>query len=75
MLDADTCTQRVVELVDGRYNRIRFGEEGLRLDDDHCTDCGVARGGLHHPGCDVERCPRCGDQQISCDCWEEWDDE
>lgn len=22
----------------------------------------------HHFGCDVERCPICGDQQLGCDC-------
>lgn len=35
---------------------------------DRCGDCGVARGGLHHPGCDLQRCPRCRDQLISCAC-------
>jgi hypothetical protein len=75
MLDAKTCTERFVELVDGRYERIRYGQEDLRLDGETCNDCGVALGGLHHPGCDVERCPRCGDQQISCDCFETWDDD
>lgn len=33
-----------------------------------CGDCGVAPGGLHHIGCDLQRCPRCGWQLISCDC-------
>ena len=75
MLDATSCTERTVELVDGRYERIRYGQEDLRLDGETCNDCGVALGGLHHPGCDVERCPRCGDQQISCDCFETWDDD
>lgn len=33
-----------------------------------CRDCGCSEGELHHPGCDMERCPFCGGQLISCDC-------
>ena len=31
-----------------------------------CHDCDVAVGHLHLLGCDVERCPICGEQLISC---------
>ena len=47
---------------------------------DHCSDCGTPAGQLHHPGCDMEDCPNCGWQAISCACMynsseEELDDE
>lgn len=42
---------------------------------DKCRDCGIRPGGFHHPGCDSERCPRCGGQLISCGCLDEEDDD
>jgi hypothetical protein len=36
-----------------------------------CPKCDAAPGELHEDGCDVEQCPYCGGQLISCDCDEE----
>lgn len=40
-----------------------------------CHDCNIAPGGYHHPGCDMERCPRCQGQLISCGCLDEEDED
>ena len=42
---------------------------------ERCHDCLVAPGGFHHPGCDMEECPRCGGQLISCGCLDEDEDD
>ena len=62
---------------DKEYPRIRYGDEkddwgaGKRP----CHDCSVVKGLFHVVGCDVERCPLCGGQVISCDCPYDGDDE
>ncbi len=33
-----------------------------------CHDCKVMEGELHQHGCDMERCPFCGNQLITCQC-------
>jgi hypothetical protein len=39
-----------------------------RLREARCHDCQAMPGEFHQPGCDVESCPFCGHQIISCDC-------
>jgi len=50
--------------------RIRYGEEvgDWHADTQPCHDCAVVKGQFHVPGCDVEMCPVCKSQSISCSC-------
>lgn len=71
---------RVVDYPDStRLPAIPYGEEERYGDDwdseRRCHDCNVASGGSHHPGCDVEECPKCHGQLISCGCLDEEDEE
>lgn len=56
--------------------RIRYGDEedNWGADRQPCHDCRVVKGQLHVVGCDVEQCPSCGGQVLSCDCEYDGDD-
>lgn len=64
-------------LINGKlYNPIKVGDSGdwyEGKENSVCGDCGVGYGVQHLPGCDIERCPICGRQLISCDCGEVYD--
>jgi hypothetical protein len=47
---------------------IRWGMEPGWSMPSRCGDCGVKPGGFHHLGCDLQRCPVCGGQMLSCGC-------
>lgn len=57
-----------VKLGGNLLRRIPFGSEVPAWGGSKCHDCEVKVGQLHVPGCDVERCPRCSGQLISCEC-------
>ena len=69
MMSAKSCTVPKL-VVNGRVlkrviHKGEFSEKGQR-----CHDCNIKyeRGNIHHFGCDMERCPNCGGQLISCGC-------
>jgi hypothetical protein len=66
MLKADSCTEETVKYPDG--TKLSVSKYHFKEDNGRCHDCNIKHGGIHHPGCDVERCPRCGGQLIGCGC-------
>lgn len=70
MLTASSCKKEFKYLeIDGK---IYLRNTGYFDDGDRCGDCGIinAPGNIHHWGCDMERCPKCEGQLISCGCKE-----
>lgn len=57
-----------VDFPDGESLPALPYENEYREEDHRCHDCNVKLGGFHHPGCDMERCPKCKGQLISCGC-------
>lgn len=41
--------------------------ERITCEQELCHDCNATAGQPHHPGCDMERCPICNGQFISCE--------
>ena len=71
MLKADSCTNIPVWIGNEKFDPVPYYDDG----GGRCHDCGVTPGGFHHPGCDMERCPSCGGQLISCGCLDQEEDE
>jgi hypothetical protein len=81
MMEEISCRSDPI-IIEGRaYEPIRWGEERRPKhlpQPDVCSDCSAPLGGVHHPGCCVERCPACLGQALWCPCFtvdEQWDDE
>lgn len=76
MLLVDGCVSEVIHIEEIEYASIRYGEGTWAKDLDptrRCHDCNAAWGNFHHPGCDMEECPKCHGQLISCGCLDDED--
>lgn len=70
---ADSCIKLDIEFPTGEklpQSTYHFDEPTGR-----CHDCNIKHGGFHHNGCDVEKCPKCSGQLVSCGCMDVSEDE
>ena len=68
MKTAKSCNRGHIIINGKRYARdTSYYDAGVGK---RCHDCGILNkgGNIHHLGCDIERCPRCKGQIISCSC-------
>jgi len=70
MMTADSCNFNKI-IIDGKeFKRIDGDKLNQKYDMERCGDCGIKLGrfNYHHFNCDLEECPKCGGQLLSCDC-------
>ena len=62
-----TVTERIKY---GEEEDVQLGDDGPMLyvtrDSEQCPNCLAEQGEYHVPGCDIEQCPECEEQLISC---------
>ena len=67
MTVANSCSKKVLFIGGQGYKRnVKYHDINER-----CHDCGIINGNIHHFGCDMERCPKCEEQIIGCECEKE----
>jgi hypothetical protein len=66
MHGSKSCTIKYILIDEKKYKRDTSYYDMNKT----CHDCGIInkKGNIHHFGCDMERCPKCKGQLLSCDC-------
>lgn len=64
----------IMIIIDGKkhfFERYKYGNAPLDkiLKHEQCDDCCVSQGEYHLENCDLEECPHCGKQLLSCSCY------
>ena len=70
MNESDSCNKSFIKIKNKWYKRnTTYFDKNKR-----CHDCSILNkeGNIHHGGCDMERCPKCDGQLISCGCIEKF---
>lgn len=69
MLTAPSCVVSTLHLTGASFPLTPYGGDGTSAPGGgRCGDCGVEPGGFHHLGCDLQQCPRCQRQLLTCGC-------
>jgi len=78
MAKCNDCEKEMQTAIscDQKFSTIKIDGETFERNTEYfdvnekCHDCGIEnkKGNLHHCGCDIERCPQCKGQLISCYC-------
>jgi hypothetical protein len=72
MIGGSSCSVHVLHREGTAFRLKRVMKRETPNFGDHagrCGDCGAPERGYHHLGCDMQACPCCRRQMLSCGCW------
>lgn len=70
MNNSEGCNAHVVKVGKATFVSVVYGKETNITQPKrrkHCGDCNATRGHRHHYRCDLEECPVCHEQYLTCE--------